>query len=319
MRKLLLAALAAISLTSPAIANDKVRLTYTSGPYAYHAWVMYGIEKGIFNKHGIDVDILGKGGGAHKSNLLLAAGKTDVVIADFASIVYVNGLQNKSVVKTFMIIDDRGQDVLVSKKKIDNLDDLNKMSLAANPNSTSAKLLKIVTDAKPKFVKVPINMKELLIFRGEVDAATGFDTRIIPAFKQLGFDVSKLNVLPLASRYPWTVSYVQATNTEWLEKNKDVVVRYTKASKEALAACIENKDACIQSLAKFGGKKIDVETETLRMDYWVPKYVHTDNVKKNGFSYDRTKDLEIYSDRISKALDVPVLGVDAHYVYIATN
>lgn len=319
MRKLLLAILATAFLTTAAKAEDNVRLTYTVGPLAFHAWVFYGIEKGIFQKHNINVEVTGASGGAHKGNLMLKAGLTDVLIGDFASGVYVNGLEKKAVVKTFMILDDVGQDILITKKKITSEADLEGMTLAVSPSSTSVKLMRIVyPNAKFKFVNVPTNMKELLIYKGEVDGTTGFATRIIPGFKALGLDIEKLNIVPLASRNRWTVSYVQFATPSWLE-NKDRSYRYTKASIEAVHACSKNKEDCIKSLVNYGGSKIDVAMETYRMEYWLKNYVYTEEVKKNGMNYDKTKELEIYSKEISKSLGLPDLGVGSYYEYIKTN
>lgn len=309
---------AAAATTASSAKNEKMTIVYSSGPTAYHAWALIGVEQGIFAKHGIDLNVIGGAESGIKANLMVATGNADAAIADFSGTVSVNGRYKTSKVKAIFVLEDKGSDILISKKKINNLDEINGLDLAANPNASSSKLLKLATDAKPNFINVPLSYKELSFVRGEVTAFATFSIKAIPTLvKTLGVPFEELNITPLASRNSWAIGNVVSMNTEYLEKNPELAKKFVAASKEAITYCIANKDECIKSMERYAGaSKVNYDTEMWRLNYWWTNYAYTDAVKSKGLSYDKTSDLTTYAFKMNDALDLPQMPLSSYYVYI---
>lgn len=296
---------------------DNVSMLYSTGPHAYHAWAMYGEEKGIFAKHGIKLNVIGGGMGANKTNLAVAKNEATISVADFAATVSVNGKLKKSGVKSIFVLDDQGNDILISKQKVADISQLASLSLATNPNSTSAKLLKIVTDIKINFVNIPIDFKELAFKEGQVEAFTTFDIKALPTLVvQLGIPRDQINIFPLVGSNKWSIGLVVSANTEWLSNNPQVAKRLVAAIKESVEKCTANRDACLASLQTYGGDKIMLDVEKYRMDLWADTYVWTANTKANGLNTNKNKDLEIYIPKINNALGLKNMPVMSYYEFI---
>jgi len=292
-------------------ASDKVRVLHTIGPQAYHAWIYYGKDAGIYEKHGIDIDILGSGGSAAKTDVALGMGSAEVSFTDFPSVVITNHKFKETKIKMALIVDSMGSDILITRKPIKDLNDLNGMKLGANPNSTSAKLMRIVTNAKPDFVNIPATLKDIALIKGEIEGFTGYSTMNIPKLVGgLKLEENKdFFVTPLVSRNEWTVGRGVVFNDKWATENPDIAKRFVQASIETVKSCYENQPSCLQSLENALGSKYDKDVETFRLDYWYEMVVINDKM----FT-DRTDDVKIYSEKIAKALDLKLFSVENYYV-----
>ena len=313
-----LAFLLAFLLTLSQIqANDNIRILYTQGPHAFHAWLFHGMSQGIYSDNGIDIEIVGNGGGSQKTNLSAALGHVDVSITDFASVVIVNDKFEESKIKTIMVLDAIGGDILITRNKITELSEINGMRLAANPNSTSAKLLRIVTDAKPDYINIPLSLKEISFEREEVEGFTTFKSKSVPHLvTQFGYSLDELNITPLVSRNPWTVGFVLNANSLWVEEHRQVVKRFINASKMSIESCVLHKQLCLWSLQNQVGSRFNLAVEEYRLDYWLKESVYTDMVKELGLNYDRTEDLKIYTKNITEALDMNLRPISDYYEHI---
>jgi len=297
--------------------NDNIRILYTQGPHAFHAWLFHGMSQGIYSENGINIEIVGNGGGSQKTNLSAALGHVDVSITDFASVVIVNNKFEKSKIKTIMVLDAIGGDILITRNKITDLSELNGMRLAANPNSTSAKLLSIVTDAKPDYINIPLSLKAISFKREEVEGFTTFKSKSVPSLiAQFGYSLDELNITPLVSRNPWTVGFVLNANSSWAEEHKQVVERFVNASKMSIESCVLHKQLCLWSLQNQVGSRFNLAVEEYRLDYWLKESVYTDMVKDLGLNYDRTEDLKIYTKNITEALDMNLRPISDYYEHI---
>jgi len=299
-------------------AADKVRILHTVGPMSYHSWIYFGKEKGIFEKQGIDLEILGSGGSAAKTDLALALGNAEASFSDFSSVVITNDKVGAPKIKMALPVDYVGSDVLITRKPIKDLSELNGMKLGANPNSTSAKLMSIVApDVKPDFINIPVKLKEVALMKGEIDGYTGYVATNIPRLV-VGLKLEENKdffVTPLVSRNSWTVGRGVILNTQWATENEDVAKRFIEASIVSILNCWDETPTCLQSLEKVLGAKYEAEVETYRMKHWYDDIVLRTRVFPSGQFYrDRSDDLKIYSDKIANAMNLKLLSIEDYYV-----
>lgn len=313
-------ALATVILSSipfVSFAADKVRILHTVGPMSYQAWIYYGKEKGIFEKHGIDLEILGSGGSSAKTDLALALGNAEASFSDFSSVMTTNDKVGGPKIKMALPVDYVGSDILITRKPVKDLSELNGMKLGANPNSSSARLLSVVTDAKPEFIKIPTTMKSIALMKGEIEGYTGYVANDIPTLVAgLKLEENKdFFVTPLVSRNSWTVGRGVIVNTQWATENEDVAKRFIEASIVSILNCWDETPTCLQSLEKVLGSKYNQEVETFRMKHWFDNIVLRTRVFPSGQFYrDRSADLKIYSDKIATALNLKLLPIEDYYV-----
>ncbi len=147
MTRIILAALAAICLTTPAHADDKASLRLNWLAYGFHAPFYLGVARGLYKQHGIDLDI-GEGQGSGRAVQAVAAGSDTFGLADGTSIVA--GIARGVPIQAVMGIMNSGPNGIIVPKAsgITDLKGLAGATIAATTGEASLVLLPAVLRAQ---------------------------------------------------------------------------------------------------------------------------------------------------------------------------
>lgn len=236
-----------------ATASRRLKVIYFRA--AYNLPVTLGLERGIFERHGLDLDITYTLGSIMIYENLLS-GEHDLGALAVDDIVY-DVEKHDTDLFAFMGYNS-GTIQLMARPGIKSARDLAGKKLGVDdPNSGFAfvahKILQGLGLARDEYEVVPSgghNHRAKALKEGKIDAAL-----IAPPFSveltNLGYSVlgRTLDHLP---RYQGSVG---VTTRRWAEKNGDTLVAYLRAYRQSLEWVLDpaNRDACVAHLAKDFG------------------------------------------------------------------
>lgn len=255
MLKKLLFALLATSATISMASAEPVRI-------GLQPWLGYGPlwvaeEKGYFDDHGIDVELVNFNWD-QDVNAALVSGNIEVQAA--ATNTMINLLNSGIDLKGFMLMDAAYEaDAIIAGEGVDSVSDLEGKSVAYELGATSDLLLNYalrendlsIDDIDP----VPMGASEagLAAIAGRVDAAVSYEPYISTALAE---DES-YKVIYDASAAPGLISDLLLAETSYLEENKDTLAAIVQAWDDAVTFIRENPDEGGQIIADAVGSPMD--------------------------------------------------------------
>lgn len=218
-------------------ALKKVRLAWAE-PASCHAPMSFAIEKGMFAKQGIDLELVYLGIVGADQIKAMDAGKVDMashLLVDWLDPIY----KQKADVKIVAGTHDGCQRILVSKSsKITTVADLKGKTIAVGGIGDVAYLAFLVTVAKAgldphndvKWVAVPYDKLGEAVDSGKADALATLDALAYLNKKQ--FDMREV-ANTQTGHYDNRTCCVLGVNGEFLSNNRDVVRKVTTTINEA--------------------------------------------------------------------------------------
>jgi NitT/TauT family transport system substrate-binding protein len=261
MSKLGLAVVAGIlvaSLQHPASADDAVRLRLNWMYYGSHAGFAYGKDKGIYARHGIDLDIR-SGNGSGSAHRLVANGDSTFSYGSCASMV--NLAAQGAPLISVAVIDAMGTDGILVRPdtNVKTIADLQGKVLLTTANAGVNTFFPLVL----KNAHVPDDSVHVVNV-AEGALVTGYLRGTGDAVGMLGgLDDKPSEILAAGGakpvEFPYSdygvnqVGYCIVTKTATLAKNPDLVKRFVAATIESYKATETDPKAAVASMADIVG------------------------------------------------------------------
>jgi NitT/TauT family transport system substrate-binding protein len=260
---------------------DIVELSMYAIPGGLIGWIPYGMEKGIYAKHGIQVNLhWSKGSGGATTEV--SGGQTDFAISSADSVAQATNTGSK--LKMVMGVTQRRNDGVFVKKDsgITSPAQLKGRSIAVANGSVSAMLLPeflahygLNTD-DVKTVSVAQSALISVYLAGQVD---GFVSGI-PAYEpQLNLTGNPVRSFAYTDAGLGGISHGLLTKDETVQNNPDLVKRMIAATSESMEAAYANPDEAAKACAKLSPEAGLDEAVTAAQIKATEEYDNTDNTK----------------------------------------
>ena len=250
MKRLLLAAIAALSIALPARAEDKASLRLNWLAYGFHAPFYLGVAKGLYKAQGIDLDI-GEGQGSGRAVQAVAAGSDTFGLADGTAIVA--GVARGVPVQAVMGIMNRGPNGIIIPKAagITTIQGLTGQTIAATTGEASLVLIpavlraqKMPTDAI-RFLRVDGAAKLVAVLEKRVAGMLGGVENQALILDQRGTPVTTLLFSDLGAN---TIGLAILATTDVIKKDPALVRRFAAATRAAYELAAKDPEAAIDAL-----------------------------------------------------------------------
>ncbi|MBO2450651.1 ABC transporter substrate-binding protein [Actinomadura barringtoniae] len=231
---------------------DKVTLTLNWYPYGEHAPFYYGKQKGIYEKHGIALDIKA-GQGSQKTVQATAAGQTDFGWADTSALAtgVGQGLPIKSIGVFLQTTPASVQ--AFSSKSIKAPADLKGKKIALTAGDALSKTFPVflkkngVADGDVKIQNTDPAGKMAVVLSGQVDGLVGFANDQGPTMQnKSGKPISYLRYSAFGLNY---YSNGLVVGDKKLKSSQDLAKRMFAATSEAWAAAEQDQAGAVASMA----------------------------------------------------------------------
>ncbi|MDR3439387.1 ABC transporter substrate-binding protein [Telmatospirillum sp.] len=273
--------LAVALATGSASAADKVKFTLNFAADPGHAAYIYAQKQGYYRDAGIDLEIE-QGRGSGSTVQLVAAGQTDVGLADAG--VIVNLAARGAPVKIIGIIEQLSSWAVIVREDspIKTPKDLEGRKLGVVPGTAQRALLGAMAGAqgvdvaKIDIVNFDAAASLSMLGEGRVDAVIDVPDIMFPRLKDRGIPVRALYMrdfkVPL-------VSMSLVVTEKMLQERPDVVRRFVAATLKGIKATMENPAAAVSALLEVypdAGKRdaaLFTVTERAKNNYCAPDSV----------------------------------------------
>ncbi|MDI2098283.1 ABC transporter substrate-binding protein [Ruicaihuangia caeni] len=233
---------------------DVGTITYISG-YGYSASagqldVFLAEELGYFDALCLDVEINASGANGQQ---LVSSGQAQFTALGSASDVMLAAAnsRNLTAIATYGSVSPFS---IFANEKIKSLKDLEGGTLGyfINLTPTASKMLDQagVDVSKVELVKMT-NYDPTVVPRGQVDAIVGYASNQPQTLKAMGEPFNEFLPDDLGVQGTYNVMEV---NSEFLEKNREVVADFMRATLKALDFCLTDKDECIDMISELAAE-----------------------------------------------------------------
>jgi NitT/TauT family transport system substrate-binding protein len=219
-----------------------------------HAPYLLGIEAGIFEKYGIQLNIA-EGSGSGNVVQLIANRDADFGYADGGAMI--QGIAQGARLKQVMGVLQTSPYAIVSLPEADIVEpaDLEGRTCAGSAGSAPELLFDAFAriagfdSSKVNIVQVDIQSKTTLLLQGEVDCTWTFVMTQVPL---LEYTTGKpINTILYADYGLRLISNGIVTNTALIEENPDLVRRFVAATVEAYQMAQANPEAAVDAFMKY--------------------------------------------------------------------
>lgn len=236
---------------APAAAAEKVTLRLDWVNSGYHAIWYYGIDKGIFQKAGIDLDVL-EGNGSAVTAQTVGNGSVMFGTADTAAVMglvsqgmpvkIVGGYLRQSPLALIFPAD----------KGWKKFSDMTGAKIGWSAGGATSQLLPSILksaglDGKVQLINMEPAAKMTALLTGRVDAINSFDFLMVSILEGKGLKVS---TLPYASAGVNVPGLSLITNDDMLKKDPALVTKMVEAMEQTLVVSRQDPEGAINSLMK---------------------------------------------------------------------
>jgi NitT/TauT family transport system substrate-binding protein len=274
MKKLMLA-VCAMLIAGPAMAADKVTLMLNWYVYGEHAPFYYGKEKGIYAKHGIDLDIQ-EGRGSGVTTQAVGAGSADFGYVDVPTMMRAT-IKGAPVTAVGVALQTTPMSAMgFVEKNIRKPEDIKGKTVATTPGDSMSQIWPLflkktgLKESDFKTVSGDATTKLNAVINGRADLLLGYVMDQSMKIK----DATGKDVYPIKfSDYGINlVSSGIIVNTATLKSKPDMVKRFLAASVEAIQAAEKDPKAAAQSILNANPKGGKIATLTEGFELTIPLY-----------------------------------------------
>ena len=274
MKKLIIA-VCAMLIAGPAMAADKVTLMLNWYVYGEHAPFYYGKEKGIYAKHGIDLDIQ-EGRGSGVTTQAVGAGSADFGYVDVPTMMRAT-IKGAPVIAVGVALQTSPMSAMgFVDKNIRKPADIKGKTVATTPGDSMSQIWPLflkktgLKESDFKTVSGDATTKLNAVINGRADLLLGYVMDQSMKIK----DATGKDVYPIKfSDYGINlVSSGIIVNTATLKSKPDMVKRFLAASVEAIEAAEKDPKAAAQSILNANPKGGKIATLTEGFELTIPLY-----------------------------------------------
>jgi len=274
MKKLIIA-VCAMLIAGPAMAADKVTLMLNWYVYGEHAPFYYGKEKGIYAKHGIDLDIQ-EGRGSGVTTQAVGAGSADFGYVDVPTMMRAT-IKGAPVTAVGVALQTSPMSAMgFVDKNIRKPADIKGKTVATTPGDSMSQIWPLflkktgLKESDFKTVSGDATTKLNAVINGRADLLLGYVMDQSMKIK----DATGKDVYPIKfSDYGINlVSSGIIVNTATLKSKPDMVKRFLAASVEAIEAAEKDPKAAAQSILNANPKGGKIATLTEGFELTIPLY-----------------------------------------------
>jgi NitT/TauT family transport system substrate-binding protein len=257
-------------------AADKASLRLDWINSGYHAIWYYGLDKGIFQKAGIDLEVLeGKGSAVTaqtvgNGSVLFGTADTAVVmgfISQGMPIKMVGGYLRQSALAI----------IFPAEKGWKRFSDMGSAKIGYSAGGASAQILPSLIkssglEGKAQLVSMEPAAKMSSILAGRVDAIDSFGFLVVAILEGQGFKAATLSYANEGINIP---GLALIASDETIKKSPDLVRRMVTAMSEAIAAARQDPEGAIDSLMKRSptlSRPVVLRTLTMSFDLVDPDW-----------------------------------------------
>jgi NitT/TauT family transport system substrate-binding protein len=280
MRRVVLAAAAAVALAAPAAAETKITVGLNWVAGGDHAPLYWAQRSGLYKAEGLDVEIE-QGRGSAASAQRAAAGATQIAISDMGVVLSAIG-KGADLVAVENIYANSPQGLYwVKSAGITGVKDMVGKKIGNPPGDAARAMWPALAKANgidPKsvtWVNIDANAKLGALKAGTIDVTTSFYNLHHVFARELGTDMGFLAWRDIGIN-PYGNSFV--ANGAFLKKNKEAVAKFVKVTQKAYAACVKSEKPCIEALVAANGALL-VDNETT--NWQLVKVLMSDEISRN--------------------------------------
>ena len=249
--------LATATAATPADAADQVKFKLDFSPVGYHAMFYAAVSRGVYEKHGLSVDII-PGTGSHAAVLDIAAGKVEFAFAD-SSTLALAALQSgvKDVKVVGMVFEVTPYSILYLRNKgITKPADLAGKTMANFQGSGVGRMFRAfaringidTTAVKEILSAPPTYLNPLVVGQAEFSPSTVNQTvNLRDPAKQAGNDLAEFRFIDYGMNM---FGAALIANTKTVAQRGDVVKRFVQATLESVHWTAKNPEAAVDELLK---------------------------------------------------------------------
>ena len=266
-----------------------------SAPY------FYAIDQGFFKAEGIEVEI-SPGKGSLDAIPKVATGAFPIGFADINSVVKFIDKNPGAPVTGIMMVYDKPPFAIAGRKSLGTSSpkDLEGKILGAPPPDGAWAQFPAFASANNldvnKITVEPVGFptREPMLAESKVDAITGFSFSMFLNLVRLGVPEDDITIMLMANNGLELYGNSIIVNTDFAEKNSDLVTGFLRAVAKGWKAAIENPEDAVKSMIKRN-PAADLALETRRLKLAIEGNVLTTNTASNGMG-------NIDQERMKKAL-----------------
>jgi NitT/TauT family transport system substrate-binding protein len=274
MKKLLLA-LSVVMFACPAFAADKATLMLNWYVYGEHAPFYYGKEKGIYAKHGIDLDIQ-EGRGSAVSTQAVAAGTADFGYVDVPTMMRAT-IKGAPVEAIGVALQTSPMSAMgFVDKNIRKPEDIKGKTVATTPGDSMSQIWPLflkktgLKESDFKTVSGDATTKLNAVINNRADLLLGYVMDQSMKIK----DATGKDVFPIkfADYGIVLISSGIIANTDYIKANPDLVRRMMAASVKSVEAAVKDPKGAAQAILNANPKGGKIETLTEGFELTIPFY-----------------------------------------------
>jgi NitT/TauT family transport system substrate-binding protein len=305
MAKALVGIVAALAISAPALAQDKVRFQTDWIPSGEHAMYYGAWSKGIYAKHGIDITIT-RGYGSGDTVTKLAGGASDFGVADLAAVLTARARTGVPVKTIAVNYNESPHSLFVLKSSgITNFKGLEGKKIGITPGNSHRfyfpEVAKKAGTDPNKIVWTNMDgaaMAAQLIAKN-IDAAPFYSIHyyyINKAAKKANEEILPLPFVAVGFKI-YAASLI--TSDKMIAEKPDLVKRFVAANKEAYEWTRDNpEEACKLHVARFPEVELDDCMNSVKA---VMAFVFNDHSKQFGWGKESPERLKFSWDTIAEA------------------
>ncbi len=299
-----------LAVSAPVRAQQDVKLVLDWSYQGNHAFFTLADDRGYYAADGLRVKI-DRGFGSGDTIAKVAGGTYDFGFADTSLLVQFNAKNPDNKVLCVMMLFDGTLNAIVTKTSsgIRHPKDLEGRKVAAPPADNSRLLFPIfahangIDESKINWQSVQPNVRDTLMFKGEVDAVASVYTSTILSLESLGMKRSELTVLRYSELGADLYGSGVIVSEKFLNAHPDWVRGFLRATARGTKESIADPKAGIASVLKRDNLLTE-SVETSRLEMIRDLSMARPAVKANGLSYVDSARLESTIKFIAQSMGV---------------
>ena len=316
----LLASLSAAGAMSPAALGQTaepkaIKFTLSWLPQSVDAPLYVAQEKGYFERAGVKVTV-DRGFGSADAAVKIGTGQYPIGEADIYSMIEFNSKQTPDKQLVAVAVKYQRSPLAILSLKQSGIDTPQKLAgkrIGDIAGAATVRLFPVYakqagfSDTSVTWSFVEARLRELLLTKGQFDAAGAFTLTALPPLRKMGFTEDKLNILYYADAGMELYGNGIVTSRAFARDNPAIVAAVVRGYLEGLKDTLANPDAALDTVTRSmkGDVGWDVESERYRLRLTIDKlYVDPRDKKTVGIGSIDKKRFEIGVKQVAQGFGI---------------